>query len=115
MFMSAKPAVDIRFATTRFAVFAISGTIDTLTAKLVAVTELNTAAKWKAFFEVDANGKLPETMMFYFNVGAVAATLGSDANATVTTLPQSQPTPWFTGVDGARIKISGSIEIVMMW
>lgn len=113
--MAARSAVDIRFETKRFAVFAISGSIDTLLAKLAAVTELNTAAKWKAVFEVDANGKLPDTVMFHFNVGAVTATLGSDINATVTTLPQSAPTQWFTITDATRIKISGSIEVVMMW
>lgn len=113
--MAGRNVMDIRYTSPKFFVGAISGTIDTLTAKLSAIAELNTATKWKELFEVDAVGKLPETMMFYFNVGAVASTLGSSVNATVTTLPQSQPTPWFCCTDADKIKISGAIEIVMRW
>lgn len=112
--MGGKPAVEVRFAEEHFFVGAISGTIDTLTAKLAAITELNSPTKWEAFFG-SKQPYLPETMMFYFNVGAVAATLGSNLNATVTTLPQSSPTPWFFCTNADKIKISGTIEIVMRW
>lgn len=112
--MGGKPVNEIRFTEPNFFVGAISGSIDTLTAKLSAITELNSAAKWLAVFG-SVSPNFPETMMFYFNVGAVAATLGSNLNATVTTLPQNSPTPWFCCSNGDKVKISGSIEVVMRW
>lgn len=113
--MGGKPAVEVRFTEANFFLGAISGSIDTLTNKLAAITELNTAQKWKDVFGVSRVGDLPETMMFFFNVGAVAATLGSNINSTVTTLPQSSPTPWFFLSNADKLRISGSIEIVMRW
>lgn len=112
--MPARGVTDVSFSGANFFVGAISGTIDTLTNKLAAITELNTAQKWEDVFGAKSP-YLPDNVAFYFNVGAVAATLGSNINATVTTLPQGSPTPWFFQTNADKIKISGAIEIVMRW
>lgn len=112
--MSAKPAVDIRFCATNCYVANLTGALATLASKLQARTDLDTAAEWTALFGAP-NGFLPESAMFYFNVGASAVTIAGPTQADETTLPQSTPSPWFTITDLTKIRVNGTVSVVIIW
>lgn len=112
--MSAKPAVDIRFCAENCFVAALSGALGTVAAKLQARADLNTAAEWQALFGA-SNGRLPETAMFYFNVGANAVTIAGPTATDEATLPQGAPSHWFNITDLSKIRVSGTVDIVIVW
>lgn len=112
--MAGKAAVDIRFCAQNCYVAALSGAIGTVASKLQARADLNTAAEWEAVFGAN-DGKLPETAMFYFNVGANVVTIAGPTQTDETVLPQGVPSHWFNITDLTKIRVNGTVDIVIVW